>query len=318
MEKINSVFLLGPTAVGKTAVGVRLAFLFGGEIISADSRQVYRGLDIGSGKDLDEYTLSDGTRVPYHGIDVCDLLHEFSLLDFQELFFKAFSDIRSRKRLPIVVGGTGMYLDSILRRYDLTPLLETEDVKSWREELSQKNYDELKAILIQEKKHLHNTSEFGSSERILKAILLNRFQKTAEFARLKEELSKREKIVPLVLGTTLSRPVVRERIKRRLSERLSCGLIEEVEQLHKNGASWERLESLGLEYRFVSLFLEGKISSKDKFFETLSTAIGQFAKRQETWFRGMEKKGVKIHWLSQTESVEERVKEAEKIIKNLE
>ncbi len=200
-----------------------------------------------------------------------------------------------------------MYLDSILRKYDMPPLPDSAQIKEWREELSQKSYDELKSILIAEKKKLHNTSEFGSSERILKAILLNRFRATDECKKIVCEYEKRPVVKPLVLGTTLERSRVREKIKNRLCQRLDAGLIEEVENLHKNGASWERLESLGLEYRFVSQFLKGEIESKEKLTELLGIAIGQFAKRQETWFRGMEKKGVKVHWLPKNESVDERL-----------
>lgn len=310
----NSVFLLGPTAVGKTAVGVRLAALFGGEIISADSRQVYVGLDIGSGKDISEYTLADGREIPRHLIDVCTLGREFSLFDFQEMFRSSFGEILSRGRLPLVVGGTGMYLDSILRRYDIPPLPDSPQVRSWREELSPLGYDELKAVLVSEKSRLHNTSEFGDRDRMIKAILLNRFLATDECARIRAERARLPRVEPLVLGTTLDRPLVRERIARRLRERMDSGLVEEVERLHAGGADWARLESLGLEYRFVSLFLQGKIGSRGELFTLLCNAIRQFAKRQETWFRGMERKGVEIRWLPRTEDVGERVSAAAEII----
>ena len=311
----NCIFVLGPTAVGKTSIGVRLAKALNSEIISADSRQVYKGLDIGSGKDLKDYEI-DGEKIPYHLIDICDLKTEYNLFDFQEDFYSAFSDISSRGKIPVCVGGTGMYIDNIVRNYAMIPFKENPEERA---ELETKSEDELKAILTNEKEKLHNTSEFGDKERMIKAILINRFNLSDECKKLREEmLSSRPKINPLIIGTTLERPVLRARIAKRLKDRLDEGLIEEVQNLHakkdENGAEWERLESLGLEYRFVSEYLQGKIESKEKIFELLSLAIGQFAKRQETWFRSMEKKGVKINWLSHDESVEKRFEEAMKLV----
>lgn len=311
----NCIFVLGSTAVGKTAIGVRLAKALNGEIISADSRQVYKGLDIGSGKDLKDYEIG-GEKIPYHLIDVCDLKTEYNLFDFQEDFYSAFSDISSRGKIPVCVGGTGMYIDNIVRNYAMIPFKENPKE---REELEKKSEEELKSILIDEKEKLHNTSEFGDKERMIKAILINRFNLSDECKKLREKmLSSRPKINPLIIGTTLERPVLRARIAKRLKDRLDEGLIEEVQNLHsrkdENGAEWNRLESLGLEYRFVSEYLQGKIESKERLFELLSLAIGQFAKRQETWFRSMEKKGVKINWLSHDESVEKRFEEAMKLV----
>lgn len=307
----NCIFVLGPTAVGKTAIGVRLAEKYNGEIISADSRQVYKGLDIGSGKDLKDYELN-GKHIPYHVIDVCDLNHEYNLFDFQEDFYKAWNDITSRGKLPVCVGGTGMYLDNIIRNYAMIPFTEkAED----RAELELKTDEELKQILINEKEKLHNTSEFGERERMIKAILINRFNLSEECQKAREEmLKKRPKLEPLIIGTTLQRDLVRARINKRLVDRVEEGLIQEVQQLYENreenGAQWSRLESLGLEYRFVSQYLQGKIESKEKLIELLALAIGQFAKRQETWFRCMEKKGVKINWLPQESDIEKRFEAA--------
>lgn len=326
----NCIFVIGPTAVGKTEIGVRLAASLGGEVLSADSRQVYRGLDIGSGKDLCDFKMNENLalslnpalkdkitdgfyNVPYHIIDVTDLSHEYSLFDFTADFYNSFADCQKRGVLPVVVGGTGMYLDSILRNYDMIPF---EENAAERQELESLSYEELKSILIAEKEKLHNTSEFGDSERIIKAILLNRFTKSEEYKILRKKvLSTRPKVNPLVLGTTLPRPLVRERIAKRLHDRLEEGLIEEVQNLHENGASWQRLESLGLEYRFVSEYLQQKIESKEKLFELLNLAIGQFAKRQETWFKGMEKKGVKINWLPQEMPVDVRFEAALELVR---
>ena len=326
----NCIFVIGPTAVGKTEIGVRLAASLGGEVLSADSRQVYRGLDIGSGKDLRDFKMNknlalslnpalkdkitDGFyNVPYHIIDVTDLSHEYSLFDFTADFYNSFADCQKRGVLPVVVGGTGMYLDSILRNYDMIPF---EEDKAERQELESLSYEELKSILRSEKEKLHNTSEFGDSGRIINAILLNRFKKSEEYkTQRKKVLSARPKVNPLVLGTTLPRPLVRERIAKRLHDRLEEGLIEEVQNLHENGASWQRLESLGLEYRFVSEYLQQKIESKEKLFELLNLAVGQFAKRQETWFKGMEKKGVKINWLPQEMPVDVRFEAALELVR---
>ena len=311
----NCIFVIGPTAVGKTAIGVRLADKFNGEIISVDSRQVYQGLDIGSGKDLSDYCFQ-GKQIPYHLIDVCDLKREYNLFDFQEDFYKAFSDITSRGKLPICVGGTGMYLDSILRSYDMIPFVEKPGE---REELEKKSEEELRQILIAEKEKLHNTSEFGDKERMIKSILINRFNISDECKRAREELRKsRPRLNPLVIGTTLDRKLVRQRIASRLSARMEEGLVEEVDGLHQNekenGASWSRLAALGLEYRFVSDYLRGKYKSKEEMQNLLCLAIGKFAKRQETWFRCMEKNGIKIHWLLQDMDVEKRFADACRII----
>lgn len=326
----NCIFVLGPTAVGKTAVSVRLAASLQSEIISADSRQVYKGLDIGSGKDLADFQMekelalklnpalsekiTDGKyNIPYHLIDVTELSREYSLFDYTEDFYKSFSDCIKRNIIPICTGGTGMYLDSILSSYDMIPFKENPEEKKLLEE---KSFEQLKEILISEKEKLHNTSELTDKERTIKAIMMNRYSKTKEFAQEREKiLSSRPKVNPLVLGTTLDRPVVRKKIEKRLKDRMENGLIEEVEKLHKEGVSWERLDGLGLEYRFISRYLQGKIQTKEETFNLLYTAICQFAKRQETWFRGMEKKGIKINWLPRTEDINERHEAALKIIR---
>lgn len=320
----NCVFVIGPTAVGKTAIGVRLADRFNGEIISADSRQVYKGLDIGTGKDLVDYDITDSQgnkkHIPYHLIDVCDLSHEYNLFDFQKGFYEAFSDITSRGKLPICVGGTGLYVDSILRNYDMVEFTENPEERA---ELESKTEEEVKAILIAEKEKLHNTSEFGDKERMIKSILINRFNNSEECKQLRKKmLESRPKIEPLVICTTLDRTLVRQRIEKRLRDRVEEGLIEEIEGLHKSGWSFERMEALGLEYRFVSEYLQGKYGevgkaeSKEKLIELLNIAIRQFAKRQETWFRGMEKNGIKINWLKPEMNVETRFEEAAELLRS--
>ncbi len=290
----NCVVVLGPTATGKTGLAVRLARRFSGEIISADSRQVYRGLDIGSGKDLAEYG-----DVPYHLIDVTDLRSEYSVFNFQRDFRAAFDDISARGKLPIIAGGTGMYLDAVIRGYEMIEVPVNERLRAELEGLS---IDELAARLTALKEDIHNKTDLIERPRLIRAI---------EIAERKRELAAMTAgpdaagadaaepcdIRPLILGVRFPRAELRARIRARLEARMTEGLVEEVRSLHEAGASWERLERLGLEYRHAAEFLQGKISSEREFVEALYVAIGQFAKRQETWFRGMERKGVEIHWI---------------------
>ncbi|MGN0731574.1 MAG: tRNA (adenosine(37)-N6)-dimethylallyltransferase MiaA [Treponema sp.] len=309
--KYNSIVLLGPTASGKTSLAVRLAYNFNLEIISADSRQVYKGLDLGSGKDLDEYNYS-GKNIPYHLIDVTDLNSEYNVFDFTKDFYRAFKNITGRNIIPLIAGGTGMYLDAVIRKYELVEVPENPE---FHQNLLSKPLEELSKLLLSLKPDLHNKTDLEDKARVIKAIEIASYMQSDEYLKNKEELLKRPDIQPLILGTSLERPLLRKNIKKRLDERFSQGMIEEVENLHKQGFSYERMERLGLEYRFISEYLEGKITSKEELSEKLYTAICQFAKRQETWFRGMERKGVKINWLTKENSQDLKFKEAEKIIK---
>ena len=308
--KYNSIVLLGPTAVGKTNLGVRIADCFDLEIISADSRQVYKGLDLGSGKDIDEYTFN-GKKIPYHLIDVTDLSHEYNVFDFSKDFYKAFENISNRKIVPFVVGGTGMYLDSFIRKYELVEVPQNE---KFRKELEEKSLEELDSILLKLKPDLHNRTDLNIKDRVIKAIEIATFMQSEEYQKNKEELLKRPEVNPFIIGTTIDRTLLRENIKKRLIERINSGMIEEVENLNKQGFSFERMEKLGLEYRFVSEYLEGKIESKEKMIELLYIAICQFAKRQETWFRGMEKKGVTINWLTKEANQDKKFEQAKKLL----
>ncbi|MDD7699717.1 MAG: tRNA (adenosine(37)-N6)-dimethylallyltransferase MiaA [Spirochaetia bacterium] len=309
--KYNSIVLLGPTASGKTSLAVRLAYNFNLEIISADSRQVYKGLDLGSGKDLDEYNYS-GKNIPYHLIDVTDLNSEYNVFDFTKDFYRAFKNITGRNIIPLIAGGTGMYLDAVIRKYEL---VEVPKNPEFHQNLLSKPLEELSKLLLSLKPDLHNKTDLEDKARVIKAIEIASYMQSDEYLKNKEELLKRPDIQPLILGTSLERPLLRKNIKKRLDERFSQGMIEEVENLHKQGFSYERMERLGLEYRFISEYLEGKITSKEELSEKLYTAICQFAKRQETWFRGMERKGVKINWLTKENSQDLKFNEAEKIIK---
>ena len=296
-KPFNCVVLLGPTAVGKTALGVRIAKKFGWEIISADSRQTYRGLDIGSGKDLADYDFDDGSgtviHIPYHLIDVADLGSEYNVFNFQQDFYDEFRNQQARNLVPFVVGGTGMYIDSVVRGYDFVPVPENPTLRA---ELDGKSLEELDAMLLSLKDNLHNKSDLLIRERVVRAIEIELYMRSPECEEAREKIGKRPEIRAFVLGTTLERDEIRKNIEIRLRQRLDEGMIDEVRNLHEGGVSWERLEKLGLEYRFLSLYLEGKLT-REEMFEQLYHAICQFAKRQETWFRGMERKGVKINWL---------------------
>lgn len=286
----NCVVILGPTAVGKTSIGVSVAEKFNGEIISADSRQTYRKLDIGSGKDLDEYFIN-GKAIPYHLIDIVDLPAEYNVYNYQQDFYKAFKEITEKKKLPVIVGGTGMYLDAIVRNYQLVNMPENQVL---HKQLEETPLEDLAARLMELQPDLHTKCDLLEKDRVIKALEIIEAKK----AGYDTTSSERPEITPFIIGTSLPRQKLWENISIRLKERLENGMLEEVQKIHDEGISWERLEKLGLEYRFCSLYLQNKIESKDLLFEQLFIAIRQFAKRQETWFRMMEKKGVEIHWLN--------------------
>ena len=299
----NCIIVLGPTAVGKTAIGVALARAFNGEIISADSRQTYRHLDIGSGKDLADYAAGpEGPAVPYHLIDITELPAEYNVYNYQQDFYKAFKDITARGKLPVIVGGTGMYIDAIVRDYQLVILPEN---KKLHEELEGTPLEVLAERLMKLQPDLHTKNDLLEKDRVIKALEIIEAKKNG----VESTSVQRPEIKPFIIGTTLPRPQLWENISIRLRERLDGGMLDEVQSIHDSGISWERLEKLGLEYRFCSLFLQGKIASKEELFEGLFISIRQFAKRQETWFRMMEKKGVEIHWLD-AGSKEERIAQA--------
>ena len=286
----NALVVLGPTASGKTALGARLAHALEGEILSADSRQVYRGLDIGSGKDLDEYTV-DGAHIPHHLIDIVDLDVEFSVFAYQKAFFEAFEDVQARGRLPVIVGGTGLYLEAVLEGYRM---VEAPQNPALRAELSGLSDAALAVRLQAVRPHLHNTTDLEDRARLIRAIEIVENTRGLE-AEVPLEIR------PLILGVRWERSRLRERIALRLRQRLDGGMIEEVEGLHARGHSWERLDLLGLEYRFVAQYLRGEIKNRNDLFQKLKVAIARFAKRQDTWFRRMERNGAEIHWIDEAD-----------------
>jgi tRNA dimethylallyltransferase len=290
--------ILGPTTSGKTRLGVGIARSLSGEIISADSRQVYRGMDIGTGKDLTEYG-----DIPYHLIDVVSPGEEFNVFQFQRRFLDAFADIGNRKRLPILVGGTGMYLDAVLRGYRLAQVPENPILRAG---LSPLSLELLAERLKQTTSRLHNTTDLLDRERLIRAIEIAAY----EHAHQPEPLPK---FRTLLFGVRWDRAILRQRITNRLKERLAHGMIEEVERLHAEGVPWEKLEFFGLEYRYVAKYLKGELTVND-MFQKLNSAIHDFAKRQETWFRRMERNGAMIHWL---DGADDPLAEALAIIRGL-
>lgn len=287
MTEPESIVILGPTASGKTGLGVKIAHVFGGEILSADSRQVYTGLDIGTGKDLEEYSRVS-PPVPYHLIDIVPVTYEFSLFEYLKHFTLAYKKVTSKRKLPIIIGGTGLYLEALLENHSLTNAPPDE---SLRAEWAQLSIEELQKKLLELKPKLHNTTDLLEKERLIRAIEI------AFAERAGYETVSAPPINALILGIHYEREQLKQRIGYRLKQRIQQGLIEEVEQLRNEGVPDERLFQLGLEYRYVLLFLQGKIKNKNDLFQKLRSAIWEFARKQEIWFRRFERKGHKICWL---------------------
>lgn len=278
--------ILGPTASGKTAVAVKLAARLNAEIISADSRQVYRRMDLGTGKDLDDYIV-EGKPIPYHLIDIVEPGTKYNVFEYQRDFLKTYEDIRSRGKRIIVCGGTGLYLESILRSYRLSPVPQNAEL---RERLKGKTLEELTQILSGYKQ-LHNTTDVDSAQRAIRAIeIADYYQHTPVPDRPFPTLSSYN------IGIEVDRETRRERITKRLRERLEHGMVDEVKRLLAEGIPAEDLIYYGLEYKYLTLHATGELTFEE-MFRQLEIAIHQFAKRQMTWFRGMERRGIDIHWM---------------------
>ena len=282
----NLLSVIGPTASGKTSLAVQLAVAFGGEIISADSRQVYRGMDIGTGKDLEEYRV-DGKRIPCHLIDIVDAGYKYNVFEYQQDFVRVWESCRERKVLPILCGGSGLYVEAVLKGYRLLPVPANEQLRS---DLAGLSLPELAERLARYKK-LHNTTEIDTPKRAIRAIEIEEYYLSHPC-----EVKDFPVVCPLIVGVDVSREVRRERITRRLHERLDQGMVEEVRRILDSGVNPEDLIYYGLEYKYLTLYLLGKLSYGD-MVEQLNIAIHQFAKRQMTWFRKMEREGFKIYWL---------------------
>ncbi|MBQ3243064.1 MAG: tRNA (adenosine(37)-N6)-dimethylallyltransferase MiaA [Bacteroidaceae bacterium] len=286
-EKYDLLAVVGPTACGKTSLAVDLALAIGNaEIISADSRQVYRGMDIGTGKDVAEYT-REGVTVPSHLIDIADAGEKYNLFEFQRDFLSAYEDIKSRGVFPIMCGGSGLYVESVLKGYRLLPVPENPALRA---ELETKSLEELTAILANYKQ-LHNNTDTDNKKRAIRAIEIEEYYLSCP---VEERLF--PQLETLVIGVSVDREVRRARISRRLRERLESGMVDEVRSLLDSGLKPDQLIYYGLEYKYLTLYITGAMSYDD-MVQGLEIAIHQFAKRQMTWFRGMEKRGTEIRWV---------------------
>lgn len=286
MSDIDLIAIIGPTASGKTSLATALAYDLDSEIISGDSRQVYRGMDIGTGKDLEDYVV-EGRQIPYHLIDIVEPGYKYNVFEYQRDFLKAYEDICRRGKLPILCGGTGMYVESVLKGYRLLPVSENPAL---RERLSGKSLDELTAILSTYKK-LHNSTDVDTVKRAVRAIEIEEYYRQTpvqerEFPHLKS----------LIIGVSIDRDLRRKKISERLRERLDAGMVEEVRGLLDRGIAPEDLIYYGLEYKYLTLYVTGQMTHAEMVHD-LEIAIHQFAKRQMTWFRGMERRGFNIHWI---------------------
>ena len=301
------ITILGPTASGKTRLATALAAEIGGEIISADSRQVYRGMDIGTGKDLDDYVV-DGKKIPYHLIDICEPRTKYNLFQYQEAFFTAYKDIVYRGPTPLLCGGTGLYIEAVLKGYKLSPVPQNPAL---RESLEGKTLEELTKMLEELKAKsgsiMHNTTDVDSAQRAIRAIEIESYN--LEHPTPRRDLPP---ISSLIIGVNIDREERRRKITQRLRQRLENGMIDEIKGLLDRGIPAEDLIYYGLEYKFVTEYVIGK-TSYEEMFSKLEIAIHQFAKRQMTWFRGMERRGFTIHWIDAMLPMEEKLSEIKAI-----
>ncbi len=300
----NLLVILGPTAGGKTAVAAHWAYRNNGEIISADSRQVYRGMTIGTGKDYGDYII-DGQHIPFHCIDIVEPGYQYNVYEYQKDFLDAFNDIRSRGKMPVLCGGSGLYIEAAIKGYRLIQVPVDE---SLRKDLENKTDVELEAILVS-LKTLHNRSDTDTRKRAVRAIEIAKYQ--AEHPQMEQE--DYPEIFPLLIGVRYDRESQRRRITKRLEQRLSEGMIEEARQLMDRGLTNEQLEYYGLEYKYLAKYLAQELTYQ-QMFEQLNTAIHQFAKRQMTWFRRMERNGAKIWWLDGYAAMEQKMQRIADII----
>lgn len=301
MQNQKMITILGPTASGKTSVAAALALRTGGEIISADSRQVYRRMDIGTGKDLADYTIGD-VHIPYHLIDIAEPGTKYNLFQYQQDFHTAYNDIRSRGKLPILCGGTGLYIEAVLGGYSLSPVPQNQKL---RESLEGKSLDQLTQMLVQLKQkngsNMHNRTDVDTAQRAIRAIEIETYN--IEHPTPERQMPP---VDSLIIGINIDRELRREKITRRLKARLDEGMCDEIRSLIDGGVNPDDLIYYGLEYKFVTEYVVGK-TSYEEMFRKLEIAIHQFAKRQMTWFRGMERRGYTIHWIDAAQSMDEKV-----------
>ena len=287
MNRYELITILGPTASGKTVLAAALAAQLHTEIISADSRQIYRGMDIGTGKDLADYIVN-GQSIPYHLIDICEPGYKYNVFQYQHDFFRVFRDIESRGKLPILCGGTGMYIEAVLKGYKL---LDVPQNPTLRQSLQGKSLAELEQILASYKV-LHNKTDVDSAQRAIRAIEIEEYYRTEAPGR-----NEYEPINSLIIGVDIDRDTRRAKISQRLRARLAEGMVDEVRQLIDQGVKPDDLIYYGLEYKFVTQYVIGQLTYEEMLTQ-LEIAIHQFAKRQMTWSRGMERRGSTIHWVN--------------------
>ncbi len=304
------ITILGPTASGKTALAARLAYELDGEIISGDSRQVYRGMTIGTGKDLDDYIV-DGHAIPYHLIDICEPGEKYNIFQYQKDFLRTWRGVQSRGKWPILCGGSGLYIESVLRGYALSPVEQNPEL---RRSLEGKTLDELTRILLNLKARtgstMHNTTDVDTPQRAIRAIEIETFN--AEHPTQPRQMEAPDS---LVVGVAIDRDERRRKITARLRRRLAEGMVDEIRSLLAKGIKAEDLIYYGLEYKYVTLYAIGQLSYEE-MFRQLEIAIHQFAKRQMTWFRGMERRGCRIHWIDAASSMEDKLQQIRTMINN--
>ena len=311
MQNQKMITILGPTASGKTSVAAALALRTGGEIISADSRQVYRRMDIGTGKDLADYTIGD-VRIPYHLIDIAEPGTKYNLFQYQQDFHEAYDEIRSRGKLPILCGGTGLYIEAVLGGYSLSPVPQNQAL---RDSLEGKSLEELTRMLVELKRqngsNMHNRTDVDTAQRAIRAIEIETYN-------LEHPTPDRQMppVDSLVIGINIDRELRREKITRRLKARLDEGMCDEIQGLIDGGVNPEDLIYYGLEYKFITEYVIGR-TSYEEMFRQLEIAIHQFAKRQMTWFRGMERRGFTIHWIDAAQSMEDKVGAIETLMSDM-
>ena len=303
MNEYELITILGPTASGKTTFAAALANCLDTEIISADSRQIYRTMDIGTGKDLADYIV-DGKQIPYHLIDICDPGYKYNVFEYQHDFFRSYDQIRTKGKLPILCGGTGMYIEAVLKGYRL---LDVPQNPTLRESLKGKSLKELEELLASYKK-LHNKTDVDTAQRAIRAIEIEEYYKIQA-----PDINEFEPINSLIIGIDINRELRRDKISKRLRARLEEGMVEEVRQIINTGVKPEDLIYYGLEYKFLTLYIIGQLTYEDMVSQ-LEIAIHQFAKRQMTWFRGMERRGNVIHWIDATLPTEDKIEKTLKLL----
>lgn len=303
MKNYDLITIIGPTASGKTAFACHLAHTLHTEIISGDSRQVYRSMDIGTGKDLSDYVIN-GENIPYHLIDIREAGDKYNIFEYQHDFHNVYTDIKNRDKLPILCGGSGLYVESVLRGYSLVNVPENKELRSKYADYSLQALTEI----LESYKTLHNKTDVDTAQRAIRAIEIEEYKKTHPL-----EQNEFPPLNSLVIGVDIDRELRRKKISKRLKARLEVGMIEEIKDILSQGVKPDDLIYYGLEYKYVTLYVLGQLSYEDMYSQ-LEIAIHQFAKRQMTWFRGMEKRGIHIHWINTELPMKEKIDKTKLLI----